>query len=229
MTNHRAIAIAGNMGSGKSSLVDFLGATYAVEPYYEPNENNPYLADFYTDMKAWAFRSQLYFLSSKFRIHQDLDQRPGVVVQDRTIYEDAQIFATALREMGLIDDRDWSTYWHFYETILNAIRPPDLMIYLRCSMRALRKRIRLRGREMEKNIPLAYLKRLERLYETWIDAYDRSPVLVLETDHIDYVNDLVHRLDVMERIESFVRLEASPSDRSYASPPCLRHEIDPDR
>ncbi|NNF61502.1 MAG: deoxynucleoside kinase [Gammaproteobacteria bacterium] len=194
------------MGTGKSSLVEFLSNTYDAEPYYEPNEDNPYLADFYDDMKQWAYNSQMYFLSSKFRIHQELDLMPGVVIQDRTIYEDAQIFATALREMRYIDERDWQTYWNFYQTILNAINPPDLMIYLRCSMRTLRKRIRLRGREMEQEIPMPYLKRLERLYETWLESYARSPVLVIETDKIDYVNDLIHRLDVMEQIEALVSL-----------------------
>ncbi|MBT8137403.1 MAG: deoxynucleoside kinase [Gammaproteobacteria bacterium] len=194
------------MGTGKSSLVEFLSNTYDAEPYYEPNEDNPYLADFYDDMKQWAYNSQMYFLSSKFRIHQELDLMPGVVIQDRTIYEDAQIFATALREMRYIDERDWQTYWNFYQTILNAINPPDLMIYLRCSMRTLRKRIRLRGREMEQEIPMPYLKRLERLYETWLESYTRSPVLVIETDKIDYVNDLIHRLDVMEQIEALVSL-----------------------
>jgi len=202
----RAIAIAGNMGTGKSSLVEFLSATYRAVPFYEPNEDNPYLPDFYADMKRWAFSSQMYFLSSKFRIHQELDQTKGVVIQDRTIYEDAQIFATALRNMRYIDDRDWQTYWNFYQTILNAINPPDLMIYLRCSMRTLRKRIRSRNREMEQDIPLAYLKRLECLYEDWFESYDRSDVLIIETDKIDYVNDLIHRLDVMEKIESFVTL-----------------------
>ncbi len=200
----RSIAIAGNMGSGKSTLVDFLARTYGILPFYEPNEENPYLADFYRDMKAWAFQSQLYFLSSKFRLHQELDRQPGVVALDRTIFEDAEIFATALHQMRKISKRDWQTYLAFYESILDAIRPPDLMIYLRCSMRTLRARIRLRGRKMERDVPLAYLKRLERLYESWIERYSMSDVLVLETDNFDYVHDLVHRLDVMQRIESML-------------------------
>ena len=202
----RSIAIAGNMGTGKSSLVEFLAASYNANPFYEPNDENPYLPDFYADMKQWAFHSQMYFLSSKFRIHQRLDTTPGVVIQDRTIYEDAEIFATALRNMRYIDDRDWFTYWSFYETILNSINPPDLMIYLRCSMRALRKRIRLRGREIEQDVPVTYLKRLERLYEAWFENYTLSEVLIIETDKIDYVNDLIHQLDVMQRIESLVAL-----------------------
>ncbi len=198
----RSIAIAGNMGSGKSTLVDFLSRTYDVSPFYEPNDENPYLPDFYKDMKRWAFRSQLYFLSNKFRLHQELDRTPGVVALDRTIFEDAEIFATALHQMRKIDKRDWQTYWGFYQAILDAIKPPDLMIYLRCSMRTLRQRIKLRGRAMEQDVPLAYLKRLDRLYEKWIDSYDMSEVLVLETDKLDYIHDLIHRLDVMERIES---------------------------
>lgn len=206
MTKRRSIAIAGNMGSGKSTLVEFLSRTYGAQPFYEPNEANPYLPDFYRDMKRWAFHSQLYFLSNKFRLHQEVDQAPGVVVLDRTIYEDAEIFATALMEMRHIDGRDWDTYWSFYQVILNAIRPPDLMIYLRCSMRTLRRRIRLRGRQMEQDIPLSYFKRLERLYENWIKNYSHSELLILETDSLDYIQDMMHRLDVMQRIEGLVAL-----------------------
>jgi deoxyadenosine/deoxycytidine kinase len=198
----RTIAIAGNMGSGKSTLVEFLSRTYNVSPFYEPNDENPYLADFYGDMQRWAFQSQLYFLSNKFRLHQELDRHSGVVALDRTIFEDAEIFATALYQMRKISKRDWDTYQGFYHAILDAIQPPDLMIYLRCSMRTLRARIKLRGREMEQDVPLAYLKRLDRLYEGWISSYKMSDVLVLETDRLDYINDVIHRLDVMERIEA---------------------------
>jgi deoxyadenosine/deoxycytidine kinase len=198
----RSIAIAGNMGAGKSTLVDFLARTYGVVPFYEPNDDNPYLADFYSDMKGWAFQSQLYFLANKFRLHQELDRQPGVVALDRTIFEDAEIFATALHQMRKISKRDWLTYQSFYHAILDAIRPPDLMIYLRCSMRTLRQRIRLRGRTIERDVPQTYLKRLDRLYEEWIASYDMSEVLVLETDELDYIHDLVHRLDVMRRIEA---------------------------
>ena len=198
----RSIAIAGNMGAGKSTLVEFLHGTYGVQPFYEPNDENPYLKDFYRDMKRWAFQSQLYFLSNKFRLHQELDRQPGVVALDRTIFEDAEIFATALYQMRKISKRDWQTYQGFYSAILDAIQPPDLLIYLRCSMRTLRKRIRLRGRAMERDVPLSYLKRLERLYDAWIGSYAMSDVLVLETDNLDYIHDLVHKLDVMQRIEA---------------------------
>ena len=207
----RSIAIAGNIGTGKTTLVDFLVRTYGIAPFYEPNDENPYLPDFYRDMRRWAFHSQIYFLANKFRLHQALDTTAGVVVLDRTIFEDAQVFATALHEMRKISKRDWDTYWGFYETILQAIEPPDLMIYLRCSMKTLRKRIRLRGRAMEKDIKRSYLKRLDRLYEEWIGSYDMGEVLILETDQLDYVSDLVHRLDVMERIESIVGELGSPN------------------
>jgi deoxyadenosine/deoxycytidine kinase len=203
----RTIAIAGNMGSGKSTLVEFLSRTYDIAPFYEPNDENPYLADFYGDMQRWAFQSQLYFLSNKFRLHQELDRQDGVVALDRTIFEDAEIFATALFQMRKISQRDWDTYQGLYKAILDAIQPPDLMIYLRCSMRTLRQRIRLRGRAMEQDVPLAYLKRLDRLYEQWISSYSMGEVLVLETDRLDYINDVIHRLDVMQRIEAMLPVE----------------------
>jgi len=211
MPQRKVIAIAGNMGAGKSTLVDFLQRTYAAVPFFEPNDKNPYLPDFYKDMKRWAFHSQLFFLSNKFRVHQQLDRTPGLVVQDRTIFEDAEIFATALHQMRRINKRDWSVYWGFYQSILDAIRPPDLMIYLRCSMRTLRRRIKLRGRSMEQDVPLSYLKRLERLYENWIASYSLSEILVLDTDRLDYIHDLLYRLDVMERIESVLPAGCSRS------------------
>jgi deoxyadenosine/deoxycytidine kinase len=204
MDERKFIAIAGNIGAGKSSLLEFLTSTYDVAPFYEPNEANPYLEDFYRDMRRWAFSSQLFFLSNKFRIHQEADRASGVVIQDRTIFEDAEIFATALHRMRMIDQRDWKTYWSFYQTILRSIRPPDLMIYLRCSLRTLRKRIRLRGRAMEQDIPLAYLKRLDRLYEQWVANYDLGEVLVLDSDRLDFVSDLVDRQDVRSRIETLL-------------------------
>ena len=204
MTIRKSIAIAGNIGSGKSSLVEFLTRTYGIKPFYEPNDENPYLPDFYRDMKRWAFHSQLYFLSNKFRMHQQLDLSPGICVLDRTIFEDAEIFATALHQMRKFNGRDWDTYWNFYQIILNAIRPPDLMIYLRCSMRTIRQRIRLRGRTMEQDIPLSYLQRLERLYEDWIAHYSMGEVLILESDKLDYIHDMVDCLDVMERVEALL-------------------------
>jgi deoxyadenosine/deoxycytidine kinase len=204
MSQQKFIAIAGNIGAGKSTLLEFLTSTYDIAPFYEPNDANPYLPDFYKDMRRWAFQSQLFFLSNKFRIHQEADRTPGVVIQDRTIFEDAEIFATALHRMRKIDKRDWQTYWSFYQTILEAIRPPDLMIYLHCSMKTLRRRIRLRGRQMEQDIPLSYLKRLQGLYDQWIENYSLGEILVLDTGKLDFVSDLVDRQDVRERVEALM-------------------------
>ena len=204
MNEQKIIGIAGNIGAGKTSLVEFLTATYQITPFYEPNDNNPYLADFYKDMKSWAFHSQLYFLASKFKIHQQVEKTQGVVIQDRTIFEDVEIFATALHQTRKINKRDWQTYINFYNSIRQAIKPPDLMIYLKCSIRTTRKRIKLRGRKMEQGMPLSYLKRLESLYQSWINHYDKSKLMVIETDRLDYVNDLIDQIELMESIEALL-------------------------
>ncbi len=204
MGEQKIIGIAGNIGAGKTSLVEFLTATYQITPFYEPNDNNPYLADFYKDMKKWAFHSQLYFLASKFKIHQQVEKIQGVVVQDRTIFEDVEIFATALQQTRKINKRDWQTYLSFYHSIRSAIKPPDLMIYLKCSIRTTRKRITLRGRKMEQDMPLSYIKRLENLYQNWISNYDKSKLLVIETDQLDYVNDLIDQIELMQSIEALL-------------------------
>lgn len=202
------IAVAGNIGVGKSSLTDFLCRTYGIAPFFEPNEENPYLADYYTDAKTWSFHSQLYFLTAKFRIHQDLSHTPGVVVQDRTIFEDAEVFAAAQAADGQMSRRDYETYKTLYETICRVIRPPDLMIYLRSSLKTIQKRIKLRGRPMEQNIPVEYLKLLQTLYETWFNNYTHSEIVVIDTDRLDYMTDLVDRIDVMEKIERHVPVRA---------------------
>lgn len=190
-------------------MLEFLSSTYQVEPFYEPNEANPYLPDFYRDMKRWAFQSQLFFLSNKFRIHQEADKLDGVVVLDRSIYEDAEIFATALHRMRKIDQRDWNTYWDFYQNIIRSIQPPDLMIYLRCPVRILRQRIRNRGRSMEQDIPTGYLQQLDQLYEEWLSRYTLSEVLVIESNQLDYVSDLIDRQDLRERIAALGYLNQS--------------------
>ncbi|MDP9197633.1 MAG: deoxynucleoside kinase, partial [Pseudomonadota bacterium] len=183
----RFIAIAGNIGAGKTELTRFLCRRYDIKPFFEPNAQNPYLADFYRDMKAWAYKSQLYFLAHKFRLQLELQDEAGTVVQDRTIYEDAEIFAKNLHRQRFIDSRDFKTYWQFYRSMTQALRPPDLMIQLSCPVRTLRRRIKLRGRAMEQEIPVAYLSRLNRLYEDWFRRYDLSPVLRLETDRLDWL------------------------------------------
>jgi len=197
----RFIAVAGNIGAGKTELTRFLCRRYGIKPFFEPNEHNPYLADFYKDMKAWAYRSQLFFLAHKFRLQLELQDEPGTVVQDRTIYEDAEIFAKNLHRQRYIDARDYKVYRQLYGSITKALRPPDLMIQLSCPVRTLRKRIRLRGRAMEQEIPVAYLRSLNRLYEDWFRRWDLSPVMRLETDRLDWLTDLVDRVDLFRRIE----------------------------
>jgi deoxyadenosine/deoxycytidine kinase len=198
------IAIAGNIGAGKTELTEFLCNRYGLKPFYEPNDRNPYLADFYADMRTWAYRSQLFFLTHKFRLHLALQDEPGAVIQDRTIYEDAEIFARNLHRQRLIDKRDFDTYWELYQSIRRALRPPDLMIQLRCPVRTLRQRIRTRGRPFEQDMPADYLRRLNRLYEDWFIRYQLSPVLVLETHRLDYLTDLVDRVDLFRRIERYL-------------------------
>jgi len=201
---HRYIAVSGNMGSGKSSLVEFLCRRYSITPFFEPNDLNPYLGDFYRDMKRWSFASQVYFLSAKLRMHLELEAQPRDVIQDRTIWEDAEIFAENLYRKRLMSRRDYETYRQLYEAIRDRLRPPDLMIFLRCPLRAVRRRIAERGRESEQGVPTAYLRRLHDLYEQWIEGYRLSPLVILPTDRLDYITDLVDCHDVLSTIEKYL-------------------------
>ncbi len=198
------VAIAGNIGAGKSTLTDFLHYQYGLTPFHEPNADNPFLTDFYGDMRRWAFHSQIFFLTHKFRLHQELADHPGTVVQDRTIYEDAEVFAENLYRTKLMSDAEYAAYRDLYRAIVRTLRPPDLMIYLRAEVRTVRRRIRYRGRPEEQAIPLKYIKRLHALYEDWFGRYDRSPTLVVQVDKLDYIQDLVARIDLMRTIETFL-------------------------
>jgi len=203
------------MGAGKSSLVAFLQAQLEMVPFFEPHDENPYLADFYGDMRRWALSSQLFFLIRRFRIHKDIEARAREagrdIVQDRTIYEDAEVFAAALHEAGHLVGRDWEMYDDLYRTLRREIRPPDLMIYLRCSVPVLVKRIKKRGRAFEQQVPRAYLTRLHDLYESWFDRYRDSDTIVIETDRVDYVEDLFDRQDLLSSLqERLGRRETGP-------------------
>lgn len=199
------IAIAGTIGAGKSSLTDFLCKQYGLRPFFEPNAQNPYLADFYADMERWSFHSQVFFLTHKFRLQRELETELGTVVQDRTIYEDAEIFAENLFRQGAMSARDHDTYRALYAELLKVLAPPDLLIYLRAPERTLRKRIALRGRPEEQKIAPAYLKQLATLYEEWFAAYSMSETVVVDTSELDYLEDLVDRLDLMKKIEKFIQ------------------------
>jgi deoxyadenosine/deoxycytidine kinase len=205
MSRARVVAVAGTMGAGKSSLVAWLNQHFGMVPYFEPNDENPYLSDFYSDMRRWAFSSQLFFLVRRFEIHRALDRRvaegSASLVQDRTIYEDAEIFAAHHHAIGNIDARDWGMYQDLYRTFVREIRPPDLMIYLRCPVATLARRIRRRGRTFERAIPRSYLAALEALYEAWLASYALSPVLVIETSRSDYVEHLFDRLELIRALE----------------------------
>jgi deoxyadenosine/deoxycytidine kinase len=202
------VVLAGNIGAGKTSLVGLMCELMGWKPYFEPVAENPYLADFYGDMKRWALNSQLFFLVRRFRIHREMEKRaaadPRAIVQDRTIYEDAEVFAAHLSRAGHISERDWRMYQDLYRTLCAEIRKPDLMIYLRCPLKTLVKRIQQRGRDFEKAIPRKYLASLERLYEEWFARYDLSPTVVIETDRLDYVERMFDRLEVVEAIERHI-------------------------
>ena len=155
-------------------------------------------------MKKWAFHSQMFFLAHKFKIHQDLSDHQGTVVQDRTIYEDAEIFAENLYRSKKMSKSEYQTYRKLYTSITRTLRPPDLMIYLRASVRTVRKRIRFRGRPEEQDIPLRYIRRLHDLYEEWFTRYQESPTLVIEVDSLDYIQNLVDRIEIIETIEAYL-------------------------
>lgn len=197
----RYVAVAGTIGAGKTSLVAWLVKKYGLTPFYEPNEANPYLEDFYRDMKRWAFHSQCFFLAHKLELHQQLEARAVPAVIDRTIYEDAEIFARNCYAQRLMTKRDWETYQRMYAGIRRALRPPDVLIALTCSLAATKKRIAKRGRAMEAEIPDAYLRRLHRLYVDWFRSYDLSPIVHIDTTKLDYVEDLVDLIDLTRTLD----------------------------
>ncbi len=182
------IAVAGNIGSGKSSLTGILSARFGWKPYFESVEDNPYLTDFYADMKRWSFNLQVYFLSNRFRSHKAITEGPESVILDRAIYEDAEIFARNLFEIGNMEKRDYENYVALYEVMTAYLRPPDLLIYLRANVDTLVRQIALRGRDFEQTIRREYLEQLNRHYESWIERYRRGPLLVIESDAVDFVN-----------------------------------------
>ena len=195
------VAVAGNIGVGKSTLVEMLCVRMGWEPFYEPVAENPYLADFYKDMDAWSFHSQIFFLTHRLRIHYDLAQHPSSVVQDRSVYEDAEIFAQNLYLQGHIEYRDYKTYRELYETTMQLLPPPDLVVYLRASVPTLLNRIAYRGRDYERTISADYLEGLNNLYETWIDNFTLCPVLAVPADDLDFVTHPGHLRLITQKVE----------------------------
>ncbi len=196
----RFVAIAGNIGVGKSTLTELLSQELGWEPFFEAVNDNPYLSDFYDDMERWSFHSQIYFLSRRLRHHWQLLQRADSVVQDRTVYEDAEIFARNLYEQGSMDERDYQSYCELYDVVTTVLPAPDLIVYLRASVSTLEERIHRRGRSYERSIETAYLERLNVLYEAWIEGFSLCPVLTVPSDALDFVSNHHHLDMIAERI-----------------------------
>jgi len=186
------ISVAGNIGSGKSSLTRMIAKEFRWTPYFESVQNNPYLSDFYIDMKRWSFQLQVYFLSHRFNAHKKIIASKKSVIQDRSIYEDVEIFARNLYLMGRMEKRDYMNYRALFYEMVSYLKPPDLVVYLKADVKTLVNHIKLRGRDFEKSIEKQYLERLNRSYSRWINSYSLGKVLVIESDNIDFVNNPEH-------------------------------------
>ncbi len=196
------IAIAGNIGSGKTTLTTLLAKHYKWIPYYEDVDDNPYINDFYEDMHRWSFNLQIYFLNSRFSQILEIRKSPKTVVQDRTIYEDAYIFAPNLHAMGLMSSRDFETYFSLFNLMTSLIQPPDLLIYLQASVPKLVEQIQKRGREYEAGIRLDYLKSLNDRYEAWISSYNLSKLLIVNVDNNDFSNNPQDLSKIIDQINA---------------------------
>lgn len=194
------VAVAGNIGAGKSTLTGLLGEKLGWEPFFEAVADNPYLADFYQDMHRWSFHSQVFFLSRRLRHHHQLLQRSHSVVEDRTVYEDAEVFACNLYRQGSMSERDYQSYRELYEVLSRLLPPPDLVIYLRASVPTLVDRIATRGRSFEQDISKEYLAQLNSLYEEWIGGFNLCPVLTVPSDDLDFVANIDHLDLVVDKI-----------------------------
>jgi deoxyadenosine/deoxycytidine kinase len=204
MSNPNHIAIAGNIGSGKTTLTRLLAKHFKWEPHYEDVDNNPYLENFYEDMRRWSFNLQIYFLTQRFRQIIDIRKGKKNVIQDRTIYEDAFIFAPSLHEMGLMRTQDFDSYRGLFDLVNQFIQPPDLLIYLRASVPTLVRQIQTRGREYESSIRIDYLKSLNEKYEKWIESYSTGKMLIFEVDQLDIPGRPEDLGLVIEKIQSTV-------------------------
>jgi deoxyadenosine/deoxycytidine kinase len=196
------IAVAGNIGAGKTTLTEMLSKHYRWIPHFEDVDQNPYLFDFYEDMPRWSFNLQIYFLNSRLTQLLEISRGTETVIQDRTIYEDANIFAPNLHEMGLMSKRDYENYYDFFQTLKQMVQPPDLLIYLQASVPTLVGQIQKRGREYEENIRLDYLKRLNEYYSKWIDGYQEGPLLVVNVDKTKFAEDEEHFGQIIQKIDS---------------------------
>ncbi len=197
----RFIAVAGNIGVGKSTLTGLMAQRLGWKPFFEAVDDNPYLADFYGDMSAWSFHSQVFFLSRRLQHHRHILDHPTSALQDRSVYEDAEVFAANLHRQGLMSQRDYATYRDLYEGVNLFLPPPDLIVYLRASVDTLLRRIQLRGRAYERGIDPEYLTRLNILYDEWIDRFALCPVLTVPADELDFVWHTPHLELIVQKVE----------------------------
>ena len=195
------VSVAGNIGSGKTSLTELLSSHYKWEANYEDVIDNPYLDDFYNHMERWSFNLQIYFLKSRFSQLLQNKKSNKTIIQDRTIYEDAFIFAPNLHSMGLMNQRDFQNYRSLFELMESTIYPPDLLIYVRSSIPNLVSKIHKRGREYENTISIDYLNRLNERYEAWISTYDKGELLIIDVDNIDFVNNQSDLQNIIQEVD----------------------------
>ncbi len=196
------IAVAGNIGAGKTTLTEMLAKHYKWKPNFEDVDENPYLNDFYNDMQRWSFNLQIYFLNSRFQQIIDIRNSGKTVIQDRTIYEDAEIFAPNLHSMGLMSTRDFKNYKSLFDLMVSLIQPPDLLIYLRASIPTLVNQIQKRGREYENSIRLDYLKQLNERYEKWIGGYEKGKLLIINVDNMDFTESPEDLSSIIDKIDA---------------------------
>ncbi len=196
------IAIAGNIGSGKTTLTGLLAKHFCWEPHYEDVDDNPYLNDFYNDMQRWSFNLQVFFLNSRFNQILKIRESGKDIIQDRTIYEDAYIFAPNLHSMGLMSTRDFENYFTLFNLMTSLMQPPDLIIYLRASVPALVHQIQKRGRKYESSIRLDYLKRLNERYEAWVEAYNLGKLLIIDVDNYNFIEKNEDLSQVIDRVNA---------------------------
>ncbi|MCW3108386.1 MAG: deoxynucleoside kinase [Segetibacter sp.] len=201
-TKPKHIAVAGNIGAGKTTLTEALSKHYKWIPQFEDVANNPYLNDFYDEMPRWSFNLQIYFLNSRLNQLLDIERGTETIIQDRTIYEDANIFAPNLHDMGLMSKRDFDNYFQFFQTLKSMVKPPDLLIYLQASVPTLVGQIQKRGREYEENIRLDYLKKLNEYYHKWIESYREGPLLIINVDHNKFAEKVEDMGEIINKVDA---------------------------